>query len=244
MPRAPALDLAHARAFDGDRHLIGSRRAASHRASDIRAGSSGLTFSMKTSCTSGPVLVKPQASVSPRPSTSQRHAGQASAERPLAALPPGCSSARCARYQIAGAPSRRCGSLASSGLPETGARARYHPVVGGAAADKIVDRAWMHAARFRGRLDVAADRAGRSPASAAERRRPRSGIRSSISAELRPCAARPAAASRSSGWCESCSAISLIDDDAVGRPPRLRPMPQATGTPAAVAARASRRCAR
>ena len=72
---------------------------------------------MKTSCTSGPVLVKPHASVSLRPSTTSGTPASV-APTTLIVAAPGRSSARWARYQVEGAVSRKCGSLASSGLPE------------------------------------------------------------------------------------------------------------------------------
>ena len=83
--------------------------------------------------------------------------------------------------------SRRCGSLASSGLPDLRARARHHPVVGGTAADQVIDRA---RGRPLLRRDVPAQRIELRHLRQRRRRCSAScGIRSSISAELRPCAA-------------------------------------------------------
>ena len=73
--------------------------------------SSGLTCSMKMSCTSGPVFVKPQATCSFWPSTTP---GMPGIDAP-AIFTPGIS--RRTKYHSAGALSLRCGSLASSGLP-------------------------------------------------------------------------------------------------------------------------------
>ena len=180
---------------------------------------------MKRSCTSGPVLVKPQASVSLRPSTISGMPG--SWRRRHWRLPPrGCSSARCARYQIAGAPSRRCGSLASSGLPDLRARARHHPVVGGAAADQVVDAVRRCGPPLRRRWALQRIELRELGHAAAARSAASSGIRSSISAEFRPCAA---SASRSISWLRLVRELQrhqLDGDDAVGRLPRLGPMPQ------------------
>ena len=68
---------------------------------------------MYKSCTSGPVLVKPQATWAVRPSTMKGKPGKLA---PITSMPEALDCSR-AKYQIAGAPKPRCGSLAKRGLP-------------------------------------------------------------------------------------------------------------------------------
>ena len=68
---------------------------------------------MKRSCTSGPVLVKPQASARLRPSSGKGSPGS------VAPTTSNSGVEMCARYQTLGISSRRCGSFASSGLPDS-----------------------------------------------------------------------------------------------------------------------------
>src|SRR3989338_8429660 len=87
--------------------------------------SAGLICSRYKSCTSGPVLVKPQATLLVRPSTTKGRPGKVAPTAsmgpkgvPSDALPAG--ACRLAKYQMAGADRPRCGSLASSGFPLPG----------------------------------------------------------------------------------------------------------------------------
>ncbi len=195
MPRAAPLDGAHAGALDGDRHRLAREGTPAVGRQVFACGLSGLIFSMKRSCTSGPVLVKPQASVSLRPSTTSGTPASV-APTTLAAAVPGRSSARWARYQIAGAREPQVRIVGQQRFAGARARARDDPVVGGAAADHVVDGGGATPAGGR-RSGAAADRAGPARAAAAERSMSSRGIRSSISADVRPCAA---SASRVISW--------------------------------------------
>jgi hypothetical protein len=79
--------------------------------------SPGLICSRYRSCTSGPVLVNPQATPAVRPSTTEGVPGKVAPITSSAFWPLAAGAFSRAKYQIAGAPSARCGSLASSGLP-------------------------------------------------------------------------------------------------------------------------------
>ncbi len=85
-------------------------------------GLAGLICSRYRSCTSGPVLVKPQATLLVRPSTTNGRPGSVAPITSSAGtlLPSGARDAGAcsrAKYQMAGALRPRCGSFANSGLP-------------------------------------------------------------------------------------------------------------------------------
>ena len=65
------------------------------------------------------MLVKPQATPEVRPSTTAGKPGKVAPITSSAGHGPSAGACKCAKYQMAGALSARCGSLASKGLPLT-----------------------------------------------------------------------------------------------------------------------------